>query len=53
VTPAHPGELAIRAAALYLPFALTIALAARARLDRRQVAGALLATAWNGPDCWP
>jgi protein-S-isoprenylcysteine O-methyltransferase Ste14 len=48
VTPAHPGELAIRAAALYLPIALTIALAARVRPDRRHVAGALLATAWNG-----
>jgi protein-S-isoprenylcysteine O-methyltransferase Ste14 len=49
VTPADPGELAIRAAALYLPIALTVALAARARPDRRRVAGALLATAWNVP----
>jgi protein-S-isoprenylcysteine O-methyltransferase Ste14 len=48
VTRTHLGELAIRAAALYLPIALTIAVAARVRPDRRHVAGALLATAWNG-----
>jgi protein-S-isoprenylcysteine O-methyltransferase Ste14 len=39
----------VRAAALYLPILLTLALTIHQRPDRRQVAGALVATAWNLP----
>ncbi len=42
-------ELLVRAVALYLPVALAIGLAVRRPLDRRRVAAALLATAWNVP----
>ena len=40
-------ELLVRAASLYVPVLLAIAIALHARPDRRRVAGALLATAWN------
>jgi len=46
VTP-RSSELVVRAAALYVPILLVVALGAQLRPDRRRVAGALLATAWN------
>jgi protein-S-isoprenylcysteine O-methyltransferase Ste14 len=47
MTTAEPSELFVRAASLYLPVTIVIALAVHVRPDRRRVAGALLATAWN------
>ena len=43
------SELLVRAVALYLPILLVVALVIHRRPDRRRVAGALLATAWNLP----
>jgi protein-S-isoprenylcysteine O-methyltransferase Ste14 len=42
-------ELLVRAVALYLPVTAVVALALYVRPDRRRVAAALLATAWNLP----
>lgn len=46
MTPPGSSELVVRAAALYLPIALVLALALHVRPGRRRIAGALLATAW-------
>jgi len=43
----EPSALLVRATALYLPILLVAALTLHRRPDRRQVAGAVLATAWN------
>jgi len=47
MTSPEPTELLVRAASLYLPITIVVALAIHARPDRRRVAAALLATAWN------
>ena len=43
------SEVVVRAAALYLPVSAVVVLAWHRRPDRRQVAAAVLATAWNVP----
>ena len=43
----EPTEALVRAASLYLPIGVALALVVRRRPDRRRVAGALLATVWN------
>lgn len=49
MTQPRSSELLVRAAALYLPILLVLALTLRRRAERERVAGALLATAWNIP----
>lgn len=46
---AEPTELLVRATALYLPIVVTVALVIHRQPDRRRVAAAVLATAWNLP----
>jgi protein-S-isoprenylcysteine O-methyltransferase Ste14 len=46
VTP-QPSELVVRATALYLPITAIIAVCLYRRPNRRQVAGAVLGSAWN------
>jgi protein-S-isoprenylcysteine O-methyltransferase Ste14 len=41
------SELLVRGAALYLPITIAVALAVYRRPDRRRVAGAVVAVAWN------
>ena len=41
------SELIVRAAALYLPITISIALVSYRRPDRRRIAGAVVAVAWN------
>lgn len=47
MSPVEPSELAIRAAALYLPITIAVALALHRRPDRRRIGAVVLATAWN------
>lgn len=46
---ADPSALLVRAAALYLPILVVLALVVQVRPSRRRIAGALLATCWNLP----
>ena len=41
------SELIVRAAALYLPITVALALVIHRRPDRRRIAGAVVAVAWN------
>lgn len=49
MTQPQPSEFLVRAASLYLPILLILALTLHRRPDRQRFAGALLATAWNIP----